>query len=214
MWKKNSIPKTPELNKPREAWKNSEVLQILEAARTSNWLPPWMYHVIKIAAYTGARQGAICHPETEYFPKTNEIWFPPLKKEDKGRNIHVHSEIVDSVKFWIDGGRVSADSVRGKFTKFRRSLGYPDTKVFHGFRNTFIGHLASAKYADGRLVEERLISTIVGHKTKGITLGGYNESQATREQIKGVINLMDYTLPDSQEVLGEPRSAAFWGMME
>ena len=45
-------------------------------------------------------------------------------------------------------------------------------------------------------------------------MGGYNKGQATREQIKGVINLIDYTLPDAQEVLGEPRSAALLNMME
>jgi integrase len=214
MWLGNSLPETPELNKPRVAWKNSEVLHILEAAKTSDSLPPWLYHVIKIAAYTGARQGAICHPKTQYSPQTNEIWFPPLKFETMGRNIHVHSEIVDSVKFWMGGGRVSAASVGGQFTKFRRDLGYPDTKVFHGLRNAFISHLGAAEYADGHVVEDRFISTIVGHKVKDMTMGEYNKSQATREQIKGVINLIDYTLPDAQEVLGEPRSAALLGMME
>ena len=56
MWKGNSIPLTPELDKPRVKWKNTEVLQLLEAVRSSNSYPSWLYHAIKIAAYTGARQ--------------------------------------------------------------------------------------------------------------------------------------------------------------
>ena len=86
--------------------------------------------------------------------------------------------------------------------------------MFHSLRNTFISHLGAVEYADGHVVEDRFISTIVGHKVKDMTMGGYNKGQATREQIKGVINLIDYTLPDAQEVLGEPRSAALLNMME
>ena len=220
MWKGIKIPETPKLDKPRVKWKNIEVLHLLEAVRSSNSYPSWLYHAIKIAAYTGARQGAICHPETHYIPETNEIYFPPLKFETLGRNIHVHSEIVDSVKSWLAGGKRSESSERGassirlQFKKLRDDLGYPETKVFHSLRNTFISHLGAAEYADGHVVETRFISTIVGHKVQGMTMGLYNRDQATTEQIKGVINLIDYTRPDAQEVLGEPRSAALLDMME
>ena len=187
VWLNHSIPATPEKEKSREAWENSEVRHLCETARGNN-KKPWLYHAINIAAHTGARADAIS--KCEYLPAKQLVLFPKSKWEKRDRQIPMHLKIKDSLTYWM-GNRREQNTISNAFTRLKKhQLGYPDSKVFHSFRNTFIQHLMFNN------VPDHLISTAVGHKIDTMTRGRYGGGQAIVSTLKDAINLIDYSKPD------------------
>jgi hypothetical protein len=186
VWKNHTIPNTPEKNKDRDIWENSEVRRLIESARGSN-RKPWLAHAILIAAHTGAREAAIA--QCKYYPEKQVVWFPKAKYETRDRQIPVHPAIVDSLIFWMENRKAQRTISRG-FTELKISLGYSQAKVFHSFRNTFIQHLQFNN------VPEALVAALVGHKIRTVTFGIYGQGQQLVSTLQEAIHLIDYDKDD------------------
>lgn len=183
VWKNHSIPKTADRTIERDIWENSEVLELLEAARGNN-RKPWLFHAINIAAHTGARVEAIS--KCVYMPNQNGVWFPRMKYEKQDRRIPVHPKIKESLTYWQDN-RKNKSTISTAFTNLKKSLGYTGrVKVFHSFRNTFIQQLAFNN------VSEVIAAAAVGHKISTITYGTYGGGQALITSLEEAIRLVDY----------------------
>ena len=192
IWKNHSIPKTPSKTIERDCWENSEVVALLEAAKGNN-RKPWLYHVINIAAHTGARETAIC--QCKYLEGENRVWFPKMKRETRHRKIPVHPNIKNSLAYWMEN-RKAPSTVTTAFTALKMSLGYTDSiKVFHSFRNSFIQQLMFNGVTEG------IVSTAVGHKVNTMTFGRYGGGQALVMSLEEAIPTIDYNKPDWERVL-------------
>ena len=188
IWQNHKIPATPHKTVKRLAWKNSEVIQLLEAARGDNKIP-WLYHAINIAAYTGAREGAI--EVCEYIAEHNLIRFPAKKKESRGRRIHIHPNVKESVVWWTNNETPKQQTIANGFGDFKTKLGFKkDVQCFHSFRHALIQHLRANN------VEGKIIQAIVGHKEAGVTAGRYGGSQQLVDTVAEAIELIDYTRDD------------------
>jgi site-specific recombinase XerD len=188
VWQNHKIPATPHKTVKRLAWKNSEVIQLLEAARGDN-KRPWLYHAINIAAYTGAREGAIA--ECEYIAEHNLIRFPAKKREAKSRQIHIHPNVAESVVWWTNNKTPAQQTIANTFGKLKADLGFEkDVQCFHSFRHALIQHLRANN------VEQKTIQAIVGHKEAGVTAGRYGASQQLLDTVAEAIELIDYTRDD------------------
>lgn len=183
VWKNHSIPKTSDRTIERDIWENSEVLELLEAARGNN-RKPWLFHAINIAAHTGARAEAIS--KCVYIPDQNMVWFPRMKAEKQDRRIPVHPKIKDSLTYW-GNNRKNKSTISTAFTTLKKSLGYTGSvKVFHSFRNTFIQQLSFNN------VPEQIAAAAVGHKVGSITYRRYGGGQALITSLEEAILLVDY----------------------
>ena len=188
VWQNHKIPATPHKTIKRLAWENSEVIQLLEAARGDNRIP-WLYHAINIAAYTGAREGAIA--ECKYLAEHNLIWFPAKKKETSGRRIHIHPNVAESVVWWTTNKTPKQQTIANEFGDFKTKLGFKkNVQCFHSFRHTLIQHLRANN------VSTEIVKAIVGHKETGVTEGRYAGSQQLVTTVTEAIELIDYTRDD------------------
>ncbi len=160
VWRNHKIPRTRVL--PKRAWTRNEIQRIFDELETQNH---WLSHVVKIAAYTGARRGAIC--SLEYRPKDKTILFKAQKSEAKDRIIPAHPEILESLDYWAANQR-SEGSVTNRFTEFKKSLEYGQETDFHSFRRTFCTELENLG------CPEAVTADIVGHKKQTITYGLYS----------------------------------------
>ena len=94
---------------------NTEVLALLEKARGDN-RKPWLYHVINIAAHTGARAEAIS--KCKYLPHESRVWFPRMKYEKLDRRIPVHPMIEESLAYW-EKNRRTTSTISTAFTELK-----------------------------------------------------------------------------------------------
>ena len=166
-------------------------MALLEAAKGNN-RRPWLYHVINIAAHTGAREEAIAN--CKYLPEESRVWFPRMKYESHDRRIPVHPKIPESLAYWMENKR-SASTISSGFTVLKNSLGYRgNVKVFHSFRNTFIQQLSFNNVAEG------IASAAVGHKINTMTYGRYGGGQALVTSLEDAILLIDYSKPNWERI--------------
>ena len=175
----------------RDIWENTEVLALLEKARGDN-RKPWLYHVINIAAHTGARAEAIS--KCKYLPHEGRVWFPRMKYEKLDRRIPVHPMIEESLAYW-EKNRRTTSTISTAFTELKKSLGHTgNVKVFHSFRNTFIQQLSFNNVSEG------IASAAVGHKITTMTYGRYGGGQALITSLEEAILLVDYNKPNWDRV--------------
>ena len=191
VWMHHSIPKTPARSIDRDIWENTEVLALLEKARGDN-RKPWLYHVINIAAHTGARAEAIS--KCRYLPHEGRVWFPRMKYEKLDRRIPVHPMIKESLSYW-EKNRRATSTISTAFTDLKKTLGHTgNVKVFHSFRNTFIQQLSFNNVSEG------IASAAVGHKITTMTYGRYGGGQALITSLEEAILLVDYNKPNWDRV--------------
>jgi len=191
VWLHHSIPKTVDRTIERDIWENTEVLELMAAARGNN-RTPWLYHAINIASHTGAGVEAISN--CVYMPNQNGVWFPRMKYEKQDRRIPAHPMIKESLAYW-ENNRKTKSTISTAFTNLKKSLGYTGSaKVFHSFRNTFIQQLSFNN------VSERIAAAAVGHKISTMTYGTYGGGQALITNLEEAILLVDYNKPNWDRV--------------
>lgn len=153
--------------------------------------------IIKIAAYTGARENEICQltkkdilkdeNDIDYFNLTIDIDDDKtIKTISSFRKVPIHSELEKDLFDYVKNVN-SNNLFTIKSTKFSQDYGYFKTKlgfgkkyVFHSFRNTLQNKLKQKK------VEFEMINEIAGH-------GSENENKITN----------DYTNPYELHILKE-----------
>lgn len=189
VWQGQSLPK--EVKAPEEmarAFTDEEMIKLLTGDAK-----PYLAAMIRIAALTGARIGAIAELRVEDVAG-GRITFQPQKREKGTRTIPVHPDLVATFQQlskgkqpseWIfpelpvppKGSQLERSMPAVKlFGRYRESLGVRDRIegarrdriTFHSFRRWFITKAEQAG------IEPHVIETVVGHKRQGMSLGLYS----------------------------------------
>lgn len=161
--------------------------------------------VVKVAALTGARLDAVVDLKVGGLAD-GYFTFKPQKKERDERDVPIHPELLEMVARRIKGKRPEDDffpewpdppntSVRPRsayfskrYTKYTDDIGVRDEREdkrrsltnFHSLRRWFITEMERAR------VREGLISAIVGHQRKGMTLGLYSGGPEFEEAAEAI----------------------------
>ena len=179
---KRATAKTTGNNKGGDGWipfEPAEVVTLLNAAieKEDNQLAD----LIRLGMYSGARIEELCTLKaadcTEAVLKITDS-----KTEAGIREVPVHSKLVDVVKRLkensTDGYLLSgltfnkyddrSNAIGKRFGRLKKSLGFPNKKVFHSIRKTLVTLLENAG------ISENLAADIVGHEKPRITYGLYS----------------------------------------
>jgi integrase len=165
-------------------------------------MKPTKYHkeyeiIIKIGAYTGARENEICQlTKKDILKDENDIYYINLEidiDDDKTiktissfRKVPIHSELEEDLLNYIKSVKtnnlfkIKSNYFSIEFGEFKTKLGFGKKYVFHSFRNTLHDRLKQAK------VQLQMVNEIVGH-------GPEDEEKITN----------DYTNPYELHILKE-----------
>ena len=165
-------------------------------------MKPTKYHkeyeiIIKIGAYTGARENEICQlTKKDILKDENDIYYINLEidiDDDKTiktissfRKVPIHSELEEDLLNYIKSVKtnnlfkIKSNYFSIEFGEFKTKLGFGKKHVFHSFRNTLQNRLKQKK------VELQMVNEIVGH-------GPEDEEKITN----------DYTNPYELHILKE-----------
>ena len=181
---KFNMTKTDKLKQRRKPYSNEEYKKILDNLDIIRHTPKGKltkYHneyeiIIKIGAYTGAREREICQlTKKDILKDENNIYYlnfrieideedeKELKTISSFRKVPIHSELLDDVLKYVKGVRtnnlfkIKSNYFSGDFGEFKTKLGFDSRHVFHSFRNTLQNKLKQKK------VEFQIINEIAGH---------------------------------------------------
>ncbi len=190
-------------------FKPEEVVTILNAANAKGDYE--LSDLIQFGMYTGARIEELCALKlTEC--SLSELRITDSKTEAGIRRVPVHSELIEIVKrlketskdgYLLSGLTFNkygdrSNAIGKRFGRLKKSLGFPDKKVFHSIRKTLVTMLEDAG------VSENLTADIVGHEKPRITYGLYSGGHSV-ERMKGAIEKVRYpvrALNDKSSTLG------------
>lgn len=184
--RKLPIPHTTE-DEDERPFTASEMKKLLSGEATD-----WMHDLMRIAALSGARIGAIV--ALRVGDCANGCFrFKPQKKETNYRLCPIHSELESLISRRVAGREQDAllfhdiprstgkdkdesSSASNAFTRYRRKIGVDARRTdnrrgrvnFHSFRRWFITEAERAGQP------AHIISAVVGHKRAGMTLGVYS----------------------------------------
>ena len=190
----------------RSCYTNEEYKKILDNIDLIKFTPkkmkPTKYHkeyeiIIKIAAYTGARENEICQlTKKDILKDENDIYYinfrididddKTIKTISSFRKVPIHSELEKDLFEYIKSVKtnklftIKSNYFSMEFGNFKTQLGFGDKHVFHSFRNTLQNKLKQKK------VEYQMINEIAGH-------GSDDEDKITN----------DYTNPYELHILKE-----------
>jgi site-specific recombinase XerD len=194
-WKDQKLKANKE--NPRLCWKLSEVLFLLDEAKKKSNSKTWLFHLINIAAHTGARIAAIADMK-DYKEDWNAIHFPAKKKEEMDRVVACHPNIKASVIWWMNKENyrpLNSKQMSRGFGNFKRGLGIKSEQlVFHSFRHTVI------KYLKNIGCPVAMNAGIVGHKNKTFTTAVYGLGPMQAKATEKWIEQIDYNKEDWQEI--------------
>jgi hypothetical protein len=194
-WKDQKLKANKE--NPRQCWKLSEVRFLLDEAKKKSNSQPWLFHLINIAAHTGARIAAIADMKG-YREDWNAIHFPAKKKEELDRVVACHPNIKASVTWWINKANYRPENAKQMsrgFSAFKRGLGITTEQlVFHSFRHTVV------KYLKNIGCPVAMNAGIVGHKNKTFTTAVYGLGPLQAKATEKWVNQINYDREDWQEI--------------
>lgn len=156
-----------------------EVVALLNAATQKG--DHQLADLIRLGMYTGARIEELCSLKADDCTEA-VLKITDSKTEAGIREVPVHSLLVDVVKRLkeasTDGYLISglsfnkyndrSNAIGKRFGRLKKSLGFPDKKVFHSIRKTLVTLLENAG------ISENLAADIVGHEKPRITYGLYS----------------------------------------
>ena len=209
IWQGQSLPKAKVRDEEKErAFTDEEVAKLLSGKPTK----PYLMAMMRIAALTGARIGAIAELRASDV-QDGVFRFFPQKRETGVRLVPIHSQLVSTIES-LTKGRSGDDPLFPElpppppgsplersmpavklFGRYREKLGVKDPiegqrrdRVnFHSFRRWFITKAEQANQP------ESTIAAVVGHKRPGITFGTYSQGPA-QEQFRTCVEAVK--LPD------------------
>ena len=167
----------------RSSYTNEEYKKILDNIDLIKFTPkkmkPTKYHkeyeiIIKIGAYTGARENEICQlTKKDILKDEKDIYYinleididddKTLKTISSFRKIPIHSELEEDLLNYIKSVKtnnlfkIKSNYFSIEFGEFKTKLGFGKKHVFHSFRNTLHDRLKQAK------VQLQMVNEIVGH---------------------------------------------------
>ncbi|MBS0176009.1 MAG: tyrosine-type recombinase/integrase [Nitrospira sp.] len=183
-----------------EPFEPSEVVTLLDAATEKE--DHELADLIRLGMYSGARIEELC--ALKVTDCTDEVLKITDSKTDAGiRRVPLHSELVEVVKRLKEASRDSyllsgltfnkygdrSNAIGKRFGRLKKSLGFPDKKVFHSIRKTVVTVLEDAGGS------ENLTADIVGHEKPRITYGLYSGGHSV-ERMKEAIEKVRY--PNNQ----------------
>lgn len=175
----------------RAGWTDEEVHKLIEAASGSLRL------AIRIAAYTGARQGEIA--SLVYDAEKDHIVIVEEKTESGRRRFPcpdaIRTDVIEWVRAPMKKQAISDGFFRLRVGAVEQTIlvdGKPYQRVFHSFRHTVITKLVEADVA------EPMIQRIVGHARKGVTQGVYAKV-IDPERLREYVNRVRYDEPKESE---------------
>lgn len=163
----------------REIWALEEVKTLLAASAGTS-----LHSAILIALHTGARVSEIAG--LQYDAERDWLLIPrEVTKTDAGaRAIPCPDAIREEVVSWC-ATPMAANSITNRFSELKKSLGFSEAKVFHGFRHTLASRLNELD------VPEAKAAAIVGHKHKSMTFGLYG-NKIDPETLRPIMNRLDW----------------------
>lgn len=179
-----------------EPFEPSEVVTLLDAATEKE--DHELADLIRLGMYSGARIEELC--ALKVTDCTDEVLKITDSKTDAGiRRVPLHSELVEVVKRLKEASRDSyllsgltfnkygdrSNAIGKRFGRLKKSLGFPDKKVFHSIRKTVVTLLEDAG------VSENLTADIVGHEKPRITYGLYSGGHSV-ERMREAIEKVRY----------------------
>lgn len=183
-----------------EPFEPSEVVTLLDAATEKE--DHELADLIRLGMYSGARIEELCALKVS--DCTEEVLKITDSKTEAGiRRVPVHSALVEIVKRLKedskDGYLMSgltfnkygdrSNAIGKRFGRLKKSLGFPEKKVFHSIRKTVVTMLENAG------VSENLTADIVGHEKPRITYGLYSGG-ATLPVMKEALERIRYPATD------------------
>lgn len=183
----------------------AEVVALLNAATEKG--DHQLADLIRLGMYSGARIEELCSLKAD--DCTDAVLKITDSKTEAGiREVPVHSLLVDVVKRLkeasTDGYLISglsfnkyddrSNAIGKRFGRLKKSLGFPDKKVFHSIRKTLVTLLENAG------ISENLAADIVGHEKPRITYGLYSGG-ATLAVMKEALERVAYP---SHPATGDP----------
>lgn len=184
----------------REPWKPHEAVYLRELAEKKD--DPELVTLISLGMYTGARIEELCSLKcSECSDKVLKI--TKSKTEAGYREVPVHPEVVPLVRELLsssrDGYLISgltkasagerSSAIGKRFGRMKTKAGFPDTKVFHSFRNMVITMLDNAG------VLPNTIADIVGHDKHHMTIRTYSGGSSYETKLEA-IKLLKYPEPE------------------
>jgi len=179
---KKATAKSNGTSKGGDGWipfEPTEVVALLNAATEKG--DHQLADLIRLGMYSGARIEELCSLKAD--DCTDAVLKITDSKTEAGiREVPVHSLLVDVVKRLkeasTDGYLISglsfnkyddrSNAIGKRFGRLKKSLGFPDKKVFHSIRKTLVTLLENAG------ISENLAADIVGHEKPRITYGLYS----------------------------------------
>jgi integrase len=200
------LTKRDKIEQKRNPYSNEEYKKLLDNIDLIKFTPkkmkPTKYFneyeiIIKIGAYTGARENEICQlTKKDILKDENDIDYinfridfdddKTLKTISSIRKVPIHSELETDLFNYIKSIKtnklftIKSNYFSISFGIFKTTLGFDDKHVFHSFRNTLQNKLKQKK------VEFEMINEIAGH-------GSEDENKITN----------DYTNPYELHILKE-----------
>ena len=181
----------------------SEIVAILQASIAKD--DSELADLIQLGMYTGARIEELCSL------KVSECLNDALAITDSKtmagiRYVPIHSQLIPIIErlkreskneYLLSGLTFNkykdrSNAIGKRFGRLKKSLGFPDKKVFHSIRKTVITMLENAG------ISENLAADIVGHEKPRITYGLYSEGHslsAMKEAIEKIIYPENYRPP-------------------
>lgn len=171
------------------------------------------YWVPILAYYTGARLAELSLLKKEDIYQTKEgVWtisinekHRTLKNKTSIRDIPIHDDVLKlgfieyvqncKTEDIFESSSIHKrhdDAIGKRFGRLKKSLGFPDSKVFHCFRNTFIDEV----FQQG--LDPLLYKDFVGHGQKDITHGTYASRASVHRLKEGLLDKMVFpvSLPE------------------
>lgn len=192
-----------------ESWlpfKPEELKEIYEAAITAQ--DEELMHLIKIAAYTGARIEEICSIKiSDVNIKELSISFPEAKTAAGIRTIPIHSKLIKTITKLIEESKNDylfpdltpnkygdrSNAIGKRFGRLKRKIGFSRLHVFHSIRKT----LTTALENSG--IPENLAADIVGHEKTTITYGLYSGGNSLKT-MRDALEKIEFDL-EKQEIV-------------
>lgn len=179
----------------------AEVVALLNAANEKG--DHQLADLIRLGMYSGARIEELCSLKADDCTEA-VLKITDSKTEAGVREVPVHSLLVDVVKRLkeasTDGYLISglsfnkyddrSNAIGKRFGRLKKSLGFPDKKVFHSIRKTLVTLLENAG------ISENLAADIVGHEKPRITYGLYSGG-ATLAVKKEALERIAYPFPSA-----------------
>lgn len=182
----------------REIYTRSDALKLHEAALEKKDQP--LADLILMGWYTGGRIEELCKLTKDSVINVDGILcfdFPRSKSKASKRVVPIHPSLLPTIDrlckestdtFLIptsshDHYGKRSHAISKAFGRLKKSLGFGDLHVFHGFRHTVVTELIRADVPDA------LVKELAGHETGSVTHDVYSKGASAAQKLEAISKL-------------------------